>query len=179
MLTLDLPIGDHGIDYTQEDFTRSGQRYDLIFQLAGTVSPSDCRRALTANGTLVLSSGEGRFAGIDRAVRAFATSPFVRQRLRLLATKETNEDPVTLAAPIDAGKLTPVIDGAYRLSEVPEAIRYLEAGHARGRSSSPCEARTTARARRLGPGTVWHRTVATLGRMYACPQPNPSVDGQG
>jgi NADPH:quinone reductase-like Zn-dependent oxidoreductase len=124
---------DHVIDYTLEDFTRSGHRYDLIFQLAGTASPSDCRRALTPNGTLVLSSGEGRFAGIDRIVRALASSPFVRQRLRVLATKETNEDLVALGALVEAGKLTPVIDRTYGLSQVPEAIRYLEEGHARGK----------------------------------------------
>jgi NADPH:quinone reductase-like Zn-dependent oxidoreductase len=124
---------DHVIDYTREDFTRSGQRYDVIFQLAGTASPSDCRRALTPNGTLVLSSGEGKFAGIDRILRAMATAPFVRQRLRLLRTKETNEDLVALAELIEAGKLTPVIDKTYPLSEVPDAIRYLEAGHVRGK----------------------------------------------
>jgi len=124
---------DNIIDYTRDDFTRSEQRYDLIFQLAGTASPSDCRRALTPNGTLVLSSGEGRFAGIDRIVRALASSPFVRQRLRSLATKETNEDLVALAALIGAGKLTPVIDRTFGLSEVPEAIRYVEEGHAQGK----------------------------------------------
>ena len=58
---------DHVVDYTREDFTRGERRYDLIFQLAGTASPSACRRALTPNGTLVLSSGEGWFAGIDRS----------------------------------------------------------------------------------------------------------------
>jgi hypothetical protein len=120
----------------------------------------------------VLSSGEGRFAGIDRVVRAFATSPFVRQRLRLLATKETNEDLVTLAALIEAGKLTPVIDRTYRLSEVPEAIRYLEAGHARGRSSSPCEGRSTALARRMARyGVAPH--FPTLGRMLRMPAAKP------
>ena len=61
---------DHAIDYTREDFTRGEQRYDLILQLAGTASPSACRRALTPTGTLALSSGEGRFAGIDRVLRA-------------------------------------------------------------------------------------------------------------
>jgi NADPH:quinone reductase-like Zn-dependent oxidoreductase len=124
---------DHVIDYTREDFTRSGKRYDVIFQLAGTASPSACRRALTPKGTLVLSSGEGRYAGIDRIVRAMVSSPFVGQRLRLLATKETNDDLVALAALIEAGKLTPVIDKTYPLSEVPDAIRFLEAGHARGK----------------------------------------------
>lgn len=124
---------DHVIDYTREDFTRDESRYDVIFQLAGTASPSDCRRALTPNGTLVLSSGEGRFAGIDRILRAMMSAPFVRQRLRLLRTKETNEDLVALAELVEAGKLTPVIEKTYPLSEVPDAIRYVESGHARGK----------------------------------------------
>jgi NADPH:quinone reductase-like Zn-dependent oxidoreductase len=124
---------DHVIDYTREDFTRSERRYDVIFQLAGTASPAACRRALTPNGTLVLSSGEGRFAGIDRILRALVSAPFVRERLRLLRTKETNEDLVALSALIEAGKLTPVIHKTYPLSEVPDAIRYVEEGHARGK----------------------------------------------
>jgi NADPH:quinone reductase-like Zn-dependent oxidoreductase len=124
---------DHVIDYTHDDFTRSGQRYDVIFQLAGTASPADCRRALTPKGTLVLSSGEGRFAGIDRILRAMAASPFVSQRMRVLRTKETNEDLVSLAALIETGKLTPLIDKTYPLSEVPDAIRRLEEGHTRGK----------------------------------------------
>jgi NADPH:quinone reductase-like Zn-dependent oxidoreductase len=124
---------DHVIDYTREDFTRGKERYDVIFQLAGTASPSACRRALTPNGTLVLSSGEGRFAGIDRLARALVSSPFVRQRLRGFLTKQTNEDLVTLAALVEAGEVTPIIDGTYALSEVPEAISYLEQGHARGK----------------------------------------------
>jgi NADPH:quinone reductase-like Zn-dependent oxidoreductase len=124
---------DHVIDYTREDFTRGKERYDVIFQLAGTASPSACRRALTPNGTLVLSSGEGRSAGIDRLARALVSSPFVRQRLRGFLTKQTNEDLVTLAALVEAGKVTPIIDGTYALNEVPEAISYLEQGHARGK----------------------------------------------
>jgi NADPH:quinone reductase-like Zn-dependent oxidoreductase len=124
---------DHVIDYTREDFTRGKERYDVIFQLAGTASPSACRRALTPNGTLVLSSGEGRFAGIDRLARALVSSPFARQRLRGFLTKQTNEDLVTLAALVEAGEVTPIIDGTYALSEVPEAISYLEQGHARGK----------------------------------------------
>ena len=123
---------DHVIDYTQEDFTRGEQRYDVIFQLAGTASPPACKRALTPNGTLVLSSGEGRFSGIDRVVRALVSSPFVGQQLRVLMTKETNEDLVSLAALAEAGKVKPVIDRTYPLGEVPEAIAYVEEGHARG-----------------------------------------------
>ena len=124
---------DEVIDYTREDFTRGERRYDLIFQLAGTAPPSACRRALTPNGTLVLSSGEGRFAGIDRVARALVSSPFVPQRLRAFLTKETTADLLTLAELVEAGKVTPVIDRTYPLSEVPDAIAYLEEGHARGK----------------------------------------------
>jgi NADPH:quinone reductase-like Zn-dependent oxidoreductase len=124
---------DHVIDYTREDFTRGEERYDVILQLAGTASPGACRRVLTRNGTLALSSGEGRFAGIDRVVRALVSSPLVRQRLRPFLTKETTEDLVALAVFVEAGTVTPVIDRTYPLSDVPEAIAYLEEGHARGK----------------------------------------------
>ena len=124
---------DHVIDYTREDFTRGERRYDLIFQLAGTASPSACRRALTPNGALVLSSGDGRFAGIDRLVRALASSPFVRQRMRVLVTKETTEDLATVASFVEAGKVTPVIGKTYPLSDVPAAVSHVEQGHAAGK----------------------------------------------
>ena len=124
---------DHGIDYTKEDFTRTGQRYDLIFQLAGTRSPMDCRRALTPKGTLVQSSGTGRLGGIDRLIKALALSPFVNQNLRTFIATPNKEDLVVLKELIEAGKVTPVIDRNHQLSEVPEAIRYLEEGHARGK----------------------------------------------
>src|SRR5918997_5900821 len=82
---------DHVIDYTREDFTQSGQKkYDLIFQLAGTLSPSECRRALTPRGTLVLSSGEseGRWIGpIDRIVKALVLAPFVSQKMASFTVK--------------------------------------------------------------------------------------------
>ena len=124
---------DRVIDYTQEDFTRIGQRYDLIFQLAGSRSPLDCRRALTREGTLVQCSGTGRFAGIDRLIKALLLSPFVSQRLRTFIATNNTEDLVVLKELIEAGKITPVIDRSHELSEVPEAIRYLEEGHARGK----------------------------------------------
>ncbi len=124
---------DDVIDYTQEDFTRGEKRYDLIFQLAGTASPAACRRALTEKGTLVVSSGEGRFAGIDRIVRGLVASPFVGPRLSVLVTKETNEDLVTLAGLVESGQLVPVIGKTYALGEVPEAISHVEAGHAHGK----------------------------------------------
>jgi len=127
---------DHVIDYTQEDFTQRGQKYDLILQLAGTRSPSDCRRALTPKGTLLLSSGEssGRWIGpIGRIIKALVLSPFVSQRLAPFEAKRSREDLQILKELIEAGKVTPVIDRTYSLSEVPEAIRHLEEGHARGK----------------------------------------------
>ena len=127
---------DHVIDYTQTDFTQSGQKYDLIFQLAGTSSPSDLRRSLTSEGTLVLSSGDsdGRWIGpVDRLVKAVVLSPFVSQKLGSFLAKENKEDLQFLKELIEAGDVTPVIDRTYALSETPEAIRYLEEGHARGK----------------------------------------------
>jgi NADPH:quinone reductase-like Zn-dependent oxidoreductase len=127
---------DHVIDYTREDFTQSGQKYDLIFQLAGTRSPSECRRALTSDGTLVLSSGEseGRWIGpVDRIIKALVLSPFVSEKMASFTVKPDREDLQFLRQLIEAGTLTPVIDSTYPLAEVPEAIRYLEKGHARGK----------------------------------------------
>jgi len=127
---------DHVIDYTQEDFTRNGQKYDLILQFAGTRSPSDCRRALTSKGTLLVSSGEsdGCLIGpVDRIIKALALSPFVSQRLAPFEAKPSREDLQVMKELIEAGKVTPVIDRSYPLSDVPEAIRYLEEGHARGK----------------------------------------------
>ena len=124
------------IDYTREDFTRSGPKYDLIFQLAGTTSPSACRRALTPKGRLVLSSGDspGRFIGpVDRIIKAVLLSLFIRQTLRPLDTKPSSRDLQFLSELIEAGSVTPVIDRTYRLSEAADAIRYLETGRARGK----------------------------------------------
>ena len=127
---------DHVIDYTKEDFTQSGQKYDLIFQLAGTRSPSDCRRALTSKGTLVQISGDSddRWIGpVDRIIKALVLSPFVSQKMASFTVKPNKEDLQFLKQLIEAGKLTSVIDRTYSLSETPEAIRYLENGHARGK----------------------------------------------
>ena len=127
---------DHVIDYTQDDFTRGEQRYDLILQVAGTSSPSDCRRALTPKGTLVLISGDSddRWIGpVARIVKALLLSPFVSQRMVNFTVAPNKEDLQALKELIEAGKLTPVIDRTYSLSEAPEGIRYLEEGHARGK----------------------------------------------
>jgi NADPH:quinone reductase-like Zn-dependent oxidoreductase len=127
---------DHVIDYTQQDFTQGGQRYDLILQLAGTRSASDCRRALTPKGTLVLISGEssGRWIGpVDRIIKALLVSPFGSQNLVSFTVKPNKEDLQSLKELIETDKVTPVIDRTYSLSEVPDAIGYLEEGHARGK----------------------------------------------
>jgi NADPH:quinone reductase-like Zn-dependent oxidoreductase len=134
---------DHVIDYTEEDFTRTGRVYDLIFQVAGTRSPSQCRRALTANGTLVLCSGPGaapvrgeraRWLGpVPRTIRALALSRFGQQKMVAWTAKPTKNDLADLKELIEAGNVAPVIDKIYPLSDVPEAIRYLEQGHARGK----------------------------------------------
>jgi NADPH:quinone reductase-like Zn-dependent oxidoreductase len=127
---------DHVIDYTVEDFTRSGRKYDLIFQLAGTLSPSECRSALTPKGTLVLSSGEseGRWIGpVERVIKALVLSPFVSQKMASFTVKPNKEDLQLLKQFIEEGTLTPVIDRTYPLAQLPEAIRYLEEGHAQGK----------------------------------------------
>jgi NADPH:quinone reductase-like Zn-dependent oxidoreductase len=118
---------DHVIDYTQQDFTRTGQRYDLILEMAGNRSLSDLRRALTPKGTLVLVGGSGGrwFMGTGRTLRAVLVSPLVGQRLRSFFSKPKGADLVVLKELLEAGKLTPVIDRTFPLRETPEAIRYV------------------------------------------------------
>ena len=127
---------DHVIDYTRDDFAQQGQRYDLILDIGGNASLSRLRRALTAKGTLVIAGGEtdGRWlGGSDRQIRALVLSRFVSQRLGTFISRENHEDMIVLKELIEAGKVTPVVDRSYPLSEVPEAIRYLEQGKARGK----------------------------------------------
>jgi NADPH:quinone reductase-like Zn-dependent oxidoreductase len=118
---------DHVIDYTQEDFTRHRQRYDLILEMAGNRSLADLRRALTPKGTLVLVGGSGGkwFMGTGRTLRAVVLSPFTRQRLRAFFSKPRGDDLVVLKELIEAGKLTPVIDRTFPLSQAPDAVSYV------------------------------------------------------
>ena len=131
---------DHVIDYTQEDFTHGVERYDLILDIPGNYSLSDCRRALTPKGTYVLighdhfgASGGHWMGSLPRTLKLVVLSPFVSQLPRLRTSMATKDPLGVLKEFIEAGKITPVIDRAYPLSEVPEAIRYLEEGHARGK----------------------------------------------
>jgi NADPH:quinone reductase-like Zn-dependent oxidoreductase len=127
---------DHVIDYTKEDFTRSAQRYDLIVDMVGNRSLSQLRQALTPRGTLVLVGGEGgdRWIGaLSRSLTALVVSPFVSQRLRPVLGAANAHDLGFLKELIEGGKVRPVIDRTFPLSEASNAIRYLNEGHARGR----------------------------------------------
>ena len=127
---------DHVIDYTQEDFAEGEQRYDLILDIGGNSSLARLRRVLTLRGTLMIVGGEtdGRWlGGTDRQLRALMLSRFVGQKLGTFVSSENHEDMIVLKDLIESGKIAPVIDRTYPLSETPEAIRYLEQGHARGK----------------------------------------------
>jgi len=121
---------DHVIDYTQEDFTQGGQTYDLILDMVGNRSFADCRRALTPEGIHIPNSGR---AGIGFAVKALVRSAFVRQQGRPFLSMPNNQDLVVLKELIETGKVAPVIDRTYRLSETPQALGYVGEGHARGK----------------------------------------------
>ena len=127
---------DHVIDYTREDFADGSNRYDVILDIAGNRSLSHLRRALAPQGTLVIVGGEGGgkwLGGIDRQLRAHVLSAFGRQKLGTWISKERKEDLDALRELLEAGKVTPVVDRTFPLSEVPEAIRYLREGRARGK----------------------------------------------
>src|SRR5215216_5248603 len=127
---------DRVIDYTREDFAQSERRYDLILDIGGNSSLARLRRALTPEGTLVIVGGEGGgrwLGGTNRQIRALVLSPFVSQKLGTFVNRENHEDLLVLKELIESGKVTPIIDRTYLLSDVPEAIRYLEEGHARGK----------------------------------------------
>jgi len=128
---------DRVIDYTQEDFTKSGRRYDLFFDGVGNHSLSACRRVLNPKGIYVPfggSSDRWMIGPLARMLKTLVLSRFVSQTLVIFfLAKASKEDLIVMHELMAAGKVTPVIDKCYKLSEVPEAIRYLEEGHARGK----------------------------------------------
>jgi NADPH:quinone reductase-like Zn-dependent oxidoreductase len=127
---------DHVIDYTKVDFTRTGQRYDFILDNVANRSLADLRRALTPKGTLVPNGGgfEHRWmASGGRLIRAKVSFAFVSQSVRTFIASSKQENLVTLKELIEAGKIGPVIDRTYALSEAPQAIGYVGQGHARGK----------------------------------------------
>ena len=127
---------DHVIDYTKQEITASGERYDVILDTAGNRSLSTLRKALTRKGTLVFVGGSGgRFLmGFGRTIRGLLLSPFVSQRLRQFVAASTKEDLVVLKELIADGKVEPVIHRTFSLPETPQAINYVGQRHTRGKT---------------------------------------------
>ena len=136
-LALVQSIGaDHVIDYTRQDFTQGTERYDLIVDNVGTHSVSEYSRVLKPTGALVIVGGTSDgpwLGGMSGALSAKLMSPFVSQKVGFFLAHLNHADLDYLRDLLQTGKVTPVIDRRYRLSETSEAIRYLEAGHARGK----------------------------------------------
>jgi NADPH:quinone reductase-like Zn-dependent oxidoreductase len=131
---------DRVVDYAQEDFTRGDERYDVILDIAGNHTWPEIRRVLTPEGTYVLighdqygASGHRWFGSLGRFAKLMVMAPFVNQLHPFRGAKDPGDRLVVLKELIEAGKVTPVIDKTFPLSEVPEAIRYLESGQARGK----------------------------------------------
>jgi NADPH:quinone reductase-like Zn-dependent oxidoreductase len=154
---------DHVIDYSREDFTRGAQRYDLIVDTVGNHPLLELRRVLTPSGIFVGVGGpsDGKwFAPMDRWLDARMLAPFVRQRLVMFLAELNAPDLAVLADLMREGKVKPVIDRRYDLSEAAEAMRYLEKGHARGKiiltvvPDSGADARPSDQA---PPAVAWRR----------------------
>ena len=123
---------DRVIDYTQEDFTQNGQRYDLIIAANGYHSISDYKRALSPKGIYVMTGGS-----MAQIFQAMLLGPWISmtgsKKMGNSATKPNKNDLAFMKELLEAGKVVPVIDRRYPLSEVAEAIRYLGEGHAQGK----------------------------------------------
>jgi NADPH:quinone reductase-like Zn-dependent oxidoreductase len=121
---------DHVIDYTKEDFTRSGRRYDLILDNVGNRSFSDYRRVLTPEGTHLANTGHG---GMSFVIKAYLFSALMRQHARPFLSVPNAKDLLYIKDLIESGEVEPVIDRTYPMSETREAFRYLVEEHARGK----------------------------------------------
>ena len=131
---------DYVIDYTKENFTNNGTRYDLLFDNVSNYSLSERRNVLTPRGICVIAGAGGSGPHYDRMMaatagnlKAMALSPFIRQKFVAFIAKAKSEDLGVLRDHMEGGKVVPVIDRTYPLSEVQAAMRYLEEGHARGK----------------------------------------------
>jgi len=120
---------DHVIDYTRQDFTRCGRRFDAILDIVGNRPLSACRRLLTPGGVYVSSSGR-----LGRVAQVALTSVFARRQVILLSAKQTPRDLAILKQMLESGAVKPVIDRRYTLAEVPDALHSQGEGHARGKS---------------------------------------------
>ncbi len=133
-LELVCSIGaDHVIDYTQEDFTKNGQQYDLIVDIVANHSLSDLKRSLNPNGICVVVG----FSTLVHMLKVTILGPWMSRigskKIGMLMPKEDETDLTFMKELLETGKIIPVIDKYYTFSELPEAIRYLEEGHARGK----------------------------------------------
>jgi NADPH:quinone reductase-like Zn-dependent oxidoreductase len=129
---------DHVIDYTKEDFTKGEQRYDVILDNVGTQPLSGFKRALVPNGICVMIGGGGPNDGgligpMARPIKALFLSPFMTQKMGMMMAELNKKDLNVLGDLMQSGKVKPVIDRTYPLSQIADAIRYLEQGHARGK----------------------------------------------
>jgi NADPH:quinone reductase-like Zn-dependent oxidoreductase len=130
---------DRVVDYTQEDFTRTGERYDLFLDVAGSRSWSECRRVLKPDSTFVLVGakrrGGSRLLGpLSHVVKVRLASLRASQRVVFFIAKLTREDLQVMRELMEAGKVTPVVERTYPLSETADALRYLGEGHAQGKN---------------------------------------------
>src|SRR5881398_560405 len=129
---------DHVIDYTKEDFAKGAERYDVILDNVPNHSLSECRRILNPNGKYVMIGGGGpndnRWIGpFGRVIKTMVLAPFVSQKMGMMMAELKKSDLTVLGDMMQSGKVKPVIDRIYKLSELPAAIAYLEEGHARGK----------------------------------------------
>ena len=129
---------DHVIDYTKEDFAKGTERYDAILDNVPNHTLSECRRVLSPKGKYVLIGGGGpndsRWIGpFGRIIKTMVLSPFISQKMGMMLAEIRQDDLTKMSDLMQAGKVTPVIDRTYPLSQIREAMKYLEAGHARGK----------------------------------------------
>src|SRR6266478_2954693 len=129
---------DHVIDYTKEDFTKGDERYDVILDNVGTQPLSGFRHALQPKGICVMIGGGGPNDGgligpMARPIKTMLMSPFISQKMGMMLAEIRQDDLTKMSELMQAGKVTPVIDRTYPLSQIREAMKYLEAGHARGK----------------------------------------------
>ena len=129
---------DHVIDYTKEDFTKGNERYDVILDNVGTQPLSGFRRVLKPKGILVMVGGggpnDGKWVGpMARPIKAMLMSPFTSQKMGMMLAEPNQKDLNLVAEMMESGKVKPVIDRTYPLSQIREAMTYLEQGHARGK----------------------------------------------
>jgi len=129
---------DHVIDYAKDDFTKGDQRYDVVIDNVANHSLSECRKVLTPNGIYVMIGGggaieQGFLGAIGNVLKAQLYSRFVKQKMGFMMAQPSTADLTLLAGMVESGKLKTVIDRTYKLDQVPEAVRYVEEGHARGK----------------------------------------------